>query len=269
MKNSLLLISFLSHFLSLTPARANDFILMQSTTSTQNSGLLDYLLPKYEALTGTEVRVVAVGTGQALKNAANGDADVVMVHAKQAEIAFIQSGFGVKRHPLMYNEFLIIGPINEFEVAHASRVSEVLGVIATKQKRWISRGDMSGTHKRELQLWDKAKINTSDTNWYLDIGGGMGAAINTAVELNAYTLTDSATWLSYKNRRTHKVVFSGDPALYNQYSLILVNPKKHRHVKTELAMHFINWMTNDDGQSLIDAYKLKGNQLFFSNASEK
>ncbi len=269
MKYRYLLISFCMYFLLAQPTWADNFILMQSTTSTQNSGLLDYLLPKYKDLTGTEVRVVAVGTGQALKNAENGNADIVMVHAKDAELAFIQAGFGMKRHLLMYNQFLIIGPAADtIEGTQASSVSEVLNQIALKQKRWISRGDMSGTHKRELQLWANAEISTANTSWYLDIGGGMGAAINTAVELNAYTLTDSATWISYKNKSSHKVVFAGVPELYNQYSLILVNPELHQHVKTELAKLFIKWMVSAEGQSFISSYKLNGKQLFFPNASK-
>jgi tungstate transport system substrate-binding protein len=247
---------------------ADNYILMQSTTSTQNSGLLDYLLPKYKALTATEVRVVAVGTGQALKNAENGNADIVMVHAKNAELKFIQSGFGVKRYPVMYNQFLIVGPASDGELSQLSTISEVFGFIAEQRKQWISRGDLSGTHKRELALWNKFEIDTSPGDWYLDIGGGMGTAINTAVELNAYTLTDSATWLAYKNKGSHKVVFSGDPLLNNQYSLILVNPAKHKHVKKKLAMEFIRWMTGNEGQALIGSYKLNKNQLFFPNATQ-
>ena len=268
MNKTILALSFFFGLIFVQPSWADDFILMQSTTSTQNSGLLDYLLPKYKTLTGTEVRVVAVGTGQALKNAENGNADIVMVHAKNAELEFIKSGFGVKRYPVMYNQFLIIGPANDRELNQLSTLSEVLTLIEKKRKRWISRGDLSGTHKRELALWDKFKINTSSANWYLDIGGGMGTAINTAVELDAYTLTDSATWIAYKNKRTHKVVFSGDPLLDNQYSLILVNPAKHKHVKKELAMAFIEWMTGIEGQTLIGSYKLNKRQLFFPNATQ-
>jgi tungstate transport system substrate-binding protein len=266
MKKTSFVVPFLLSLIFVQSSWAENFILMQSTTSTQNSGLLDYLLPKYKALTGTEVRVVAVGTGQALKNAENGNADIVMVHAKKAELKFIQSGFGIKRYPLMYNQFLIIGPANDRELSQLSKISEVFSLIAQKQKLWISRGDLSGTHKREIALWNKFEINTSNAGWYLDIGGGMGTAINTAVELNAYTLTDSATWLAYRNKGLHKIVFSGDPLLNNQYSLILVNPARHEHVKKELAMEFIRWMTGKDGQTLIGSYKLNDKQLFFPNA---
>ena len=268
MNKTTLALSFFVGFIFFQQSWADDFILMQSTTSTQNSGLLDYLLPKYKALTGTEVRVVAVGTGQALKNAENGNADIVMVHAKNAELKFIQSGFGVKRYPVMYNQFLIIGPASDEELNQLSKLSEVLTLVEQKGKRWISRGDLSGTHKRELALWNKFKINTSSADWYLDIGGGMGTAINTAVELNAYTLADSATWIAYKNKRSHKVIFSGDPLLNNQYSLILVNPAKHKHVKKELAMEFVGWMTGNEGQTLIGSYKLNSRQLFFPNATQ-
>ncbi len=268
MKKTIFVISFLFFLIITQPLWANNFILMQSTTSTQNSGLLDYLLPKYKALTGTEVRVVAVGTGQALKNAENGNADIVMVHAKNAELNFIQAGFGVKRYPVMYNEFLIVGPANDEELGQLSKISEVFTLIVEKRKRWISRGDLSGTHKREIALWNEFGINTANADWYLDIGGGMGTAINTAVELNAYTLTDSATWLAYKNKRSHKIVFSGDRLLNNQYSLILVNPARHAHVKKELAMEFIKWMTGKDGQTLIGSYKLNDRQLFFPNATQ-
>lgn len=248
---------------------ADKFILLQSTTSTQNSGLFDYLLPQYEALSGVEVRVIAVGTGQALKNAASGNGDVLMVHARKAEEQFIADGFGVKRYPVMYNEFVIIGPAADpAGIGAATKLTDALQRIAATKSLFVSRGDDSGTHKRELSLWQASSIkpDAAKDNWYKDTGSGMGRTISVAVELGAYTLTDQGTWISYGDRGDHSVLFAGDPQLFNQYSLILVNPKAHPHTKVEQGEAFIRWMLGERGQQAIGAFKLNGQQLFYPNA---
>lgn len=245
------------------------FIMMQSTTSTQNSGLFDYLLPRYSADGGTEVRVVAVGTGQALKNAANGNGDVLMVHAREAEEKFIADGHGIAREPVMYNEFVILGPNDDpAGVAAADGVDDALQRIAASQALFVSRGDDSGTHKREQQLWKAAglKPDPAQQSWYKDSGSGMGRTISIAVELGAYTLSDRATWLAYAKRGVHGVVFEGDPRLFNQYSLIVINPERHPAVKLKLAQAFVDWMLSPVGQSAIANYRLGGEQLFYPNA---
>ena len=252
------------------PAVADsNFILVQSTTSTQNSGLFDFLLPQYQSHSGTEVRVVAVGTGQALKNAASGNGDVLMVHAKTAEEKFIADGNGVERFPVMYNEFVIVGPAGDpAAIADAGNISEALHQIANSGTLFISRGDDSGTHKREKSLWQAANlsIDPATHDWYKDTGSGMGRTLSIAIELGAYTMTDRGTWISYADRGAHKVLFEGDQALFNQYSLILVNPERHQHVKAKAGQAFIDWMLSDAGQSAIGAFKLNGEQLFYPNA---
>ncbi len=249
-----------------------NFILVQSTTSTQNSGLFDHLLPAYRALSGVEVRVIAVGTGQALKNAADGNGDVLMVHARDAEEKFIAQGNGVKRYPVMYNEFVIIGPANDpAAVADATSVVEAMRRIAAAGALFVSRGDDSGTHKREQQLWLSAglDVNAANSRWYKDTGSSMGRTLSIAIELGAYTLSDRATWIAWPRRGTHRVAFEGDPALFNQYSLILVNPARHPHVKAAAGQAFIDWMLSEAGQQAIAAFKVNGEQLFYPNAGTK
>jgi tungstate transport system substrate-binding protein len=252
------------------PASAGEmFITVQSTTSTQNSGLLDDILPKFTEKTGIAVRVVAVGTGQAIKNAMNGDGDVLLVHAKTAEEKFVAEGFGVKRHDLMYNDFVIVGPAADpAKVGGMKDAVAALKEIAAAQAVFASRGDDSGTHKKELSLWQGAGLNVASASrgWYRETGSGMGATLNIAVGMGAYVMTDRATWIAFRNKADFKVLVEGDKALFNQYGIILVNPDKHKNVKAEPGQEFIDWMLGNAGQSAIAAYKVDGQQLFFPNA---
>lgn len=255
-----------------TPATAADdeFIIVQSTTSTQNSGLLDHILPLFKAKTGIQARIVAVGTGQAIRNAANGDGDILLVHAKTAEEKFVADGHGVKRHDVMYNDFVIVGPAKDpAGVAGLPDPLEALGKIATSKTVFASRGDDSGTHKKELALWKASGIDpTKDSGgWYREMGSGMGATLNAAVGMSAYTMTDRATWIAFKNKADFKIVVEGDARLFNQYGVILVNPKRHPSVKAESGQKFIDWLTSSEGQNAIAAFKIEGQQLFFPNAA--
>ncbi|PTW60963.1 tungstate transport system substrate-binding protein [Breoghania corrubedonensis] len=254
------------------PAEAADqFIIVQSTTSTQNSGLLDYILPKFTEKSGIEVRVVAVGTGQAIKNAANGDGDVLLVHAKPAEEKFVANGDGVKRFDLMYNDFVIVGPESDpAGIVGSSDVVNALKKIAAAKAPFASRGDDSGTHKKEKALWKEAGIDPAAASgaWYRETGSGMGATLNAAVGMDAYTLTDRATWISFKNKASFEIAVQGDDKLFNQYGVILVNPKKHENVKAEAGQAFIDWLLSEEGQALIASYKVDGQQLFFPNAEK-
>ncbi len=264
-----LLVSWL--MLSLVPnAFAGDHsIIVQSTTSTQNSGLFDFILPKFKAQTGIIVNVVAVGTGQALKNGRNGDGDVVLVHAKPAEEKFVADGFGVQRFDVMYNDFVIVGPQGDpAKLAGSSDVIDALRKISASSSPFVSRGDDSGTNQKELQLWKTSGINVSNSNgrWYRETGSGMGATLNVAAGMNAYTLTDRATWLAFNNKSSLKILSQGDPLLFNQYGVMLVNPKKYPHVKAKSGETFIRWLTGTDGQSAIAAYRLEVKHLFYPNA---
>lgn len=244
------------------------FITVQSTTSTQNSGLLDYLIPQFKETSGIDVRVVAVGTGQALKNARNGDGDVLLVHAKPSEEAFVAEGFGVERFDLMYNDFVIVGPAADPAGITGSReATTALTQIARSQAPFASRGDDSGTHKKELRLWADAGVLPASASgtWYREMGAGMGATLNTAVGMGAYVMTDRATWISFQNKGDFKIHVEGDEALFNQYGVILVNPEKHARVKAAEGQAFIDWLLSSEGQSAIAAYKIDGQQLFFPN----
>ena len=250
-------------------AADDDFIIVQSTTSTQNSGLFDHILPKFIEKTGIEVRMVAVGTGQALKNARNGDADVVLVHSKPDEEKFVAEGWGVKRHDVMYNDFVIVGPkADPAGVAGLKDADQALEKIAEAKAPFASRGDNSGTHKAELRLWAKTGVDPGESSgdWYLETGSGMGATLNTAVGKRAYTLTDRGTWLSFANKDDFEALVEGDPKLFNQYGVILVNPEKHPRVKAEKGQAFVDWLTSSEGQKAIASYKIDGQQLFFPNA---
>jgi tungstate transport system substrate-binding protein len=250
-------------------AAEDKFIIVQSTTSTQNSGLYDYLLPKFKDATGIEVRVVAVGTGQAIKNARNGDGDVLLVHAKSAEEKFVADGFGVKRFDLMYNDFVVVGPsADPAGVAGQKDIVAALAAIAGKKAPFASRADDSGTHKKEMSLWKAAKIDpTADSGgWYRETGSGMGATLNTGVGMGAYVLTDRATWIKFGNKGDFKILVEGDDRLFNQYGVILVNKDKHASVKANLGQKFVDWLLSGDGQGAIAAYKVAGQQLFFPNA---
>jgi len=252
------------------PASAADsFIVVASTTSTQNSGLFDFLLPKFTEKTGIEVRVVAQGTGQALKTGQNGDADVLFVHAKPDELKFVEQGYGVDRHDVMYNDFVMVGPKSDpAGIAGSKDAAAALEKIAAAGVPFASRGDDSGTNKAELKLWKQAGIDPKGKGWYRETGSGMGATLNTASEMNAYTLTDRGTWLSFKNRGDLVIVVEGDPKLFNQYGVMLVNPAKHPHVKKKEGEAFINWLISPEGQKTIADYKIDGEQLFFPNAGK-
>jgi tungstate transport system substrate-binding protein len=245
------------------------FIMLASTTSTANSGLFDKILPIFEKKSGIEVRVVAVGTGQALRIAENGDADVLFVHHKPSELLFIEKGFGVKRFDVMYNDFIIVGPKSDpAKINNIKRVTDAFVLIASSRSNFISRGDKSGTHKREKMLWQAALIDPTESsgNWYREIGAGMGAALNTASALGAYTLADRGTWLSFRNKASLEILFEGDQDLLNPYGVILVNPKRFKNIRAKDGQLFINWLISDEGQKSIDDYRIDGKQLFFSNA---
>jgi tungstate transport system substrate-binding protein len=245
------------------------FIIVQSTTSTQNSGLFEHILPLFTEKTGIDVRVVAVGTGQALKNAENGDGDVVFVHSKPDEEKFVADGWGVKRHDVMYNDFIIVGPAADpAKIAGLEDAVEGFKKIAAAGVPFVSRADDSGTNKAELKLWQDAGIDPKPASgkWYLETGSGMGATLNTAVGKQAYTLTDRGTWLSFANKDDLKVLVEGDPKLFNQYGVILVNPAKHPNVKAKEGQAFIDWLIGPEGQAAIASYKIDGQQLFFPDA---
>ena len=246
-------------------------IVVASTTSTQDSGLFSHILPMFKAKTGIDVKVVAQGTGQALDTARRGDADVVFVHAKPAEEKFVAEGFGVKRYPVMYNDFVLIGPkADPAGIKGSKDIVAALGAIKAKGADFISRGDKSGTHQAELNLWKVAGVDIAKDKgpWYKEIGQGMGAALNTASASNAYVLADRGTWLSFKNRGDLVIAVEGDNRLFNQYGVILVNPEKHKHVKKDLGQAFIDWLVSAEGQKAIAEYKINGEQLFYPNAND-
>lgn len=247
------------------------FITVASTTSTEQSGLFKHLLPQFTEKTGIEVRVVAVGTGQALKIGERGDADVVFVHAKSAEEDFVAKGFGVDRSDVMYNDFVLVGPKGDpAGITGSGDAVKALQAIAEKKAPFVSRGDDSGTHKAELDLWKLAALDPkADGNWYRETGSGMGPALNTAAGMDAYILADRGTWLSFKNRGDLAILVEGDDRLFNQYGIILVNPTRHAHVKEKEARAFIDWVVSPEGQAAIADYKIEGEQLFFPNASKK
>ena len=247
------------------------FITVASTTSTEQSGLFGYLLPIYERETGVKVRVVALGTGQALDVGRRGDADVVFVHARPAEEKFLAEGHGVKRYPVMYNDFVLIGPKSDpARIAGGRDILAAMKKIEAAQAPFVSRGDRSGTHMAELELWKGAGIDIERSKgpWYRDTGQGMGPALNTAASMNAYLLADRGTWLAFKNRGELEILVEGDRRLFNQYGVILVNPEKHPNVKKELGQQFIDWLVSPAGQKAIADYKINGEQLFYPNASD-
>ena len=245
-------------------------IVVSSTTSTQDSGLFGHILPLFKAKTGIEVKVVSQGTGQALDTGRRGDADVVFVHARAQEEKFVADGFGVKRYPVMYNDFILIGPKSDpAGIKGGKDIVAALKTIKGKSAPFISRGDKSGTHSAELNLWKVAGVDIAGAGkgpWYKEIGQGMGAALNTASASSAYVLADRGTWLSFKNRGDLAIVVEGDNRLFNQYGVILVNPDKHPSVKKESGQAFIDWIVSPAGQKAIADYKINGNQLFFPNA---
>jgi tungstate transport system substrate-binding protein len=246
-------------------------IVVASTTSTQDSGLFEQILPLFKANTGIDVKVVAQGTGQALDTGRRGDADVVFVHAKPAEEKFLAEGHGVRRYPVMYNDFILVGPQSDpARVKGTKDIVAALKAIKDKNAAFISRGDRSGTHQAELNLWQLAGINIAAEKgpWYKDIGQGMGAALNTAAATNSYLLSDRGTWLSFKNKDDLAIVVEGDRRLFNQYGVMLANPQKHPSVKKELGQQFIDWLISPEGQKAIADYKINGDQLFYPNAHD-
>jgi len=247
----------------------NKIINLATTTSTENSGLLEAILPEFEKDTGYKVHTIAVGTGKALRMGRDGDVDVLLVHAKQAEKKFMADGNGEKRYDVMYNDFVIVGPQNDpATLLDSKNVFAALAKISSSKNLFISRGDDSGTHKKELSLWKAANINIkrSGKNWYREAGQGMGKVLQMAAEMDAYTLTDRGTWLSYKNNSSLKIVFEGDPLLFNPYGIIAVSSKKYPDLNTAGAYALMNWITSTKGQSLIGQFKISGKVLFTPNA---
>ena len=253
------------------PAAAQDrFIVVQSTTSTRNSGLYDHILPMFTEKTGIEVRVVAVGTGQAIRNAANGDGDVLLVHSRTAEEKFVADGFGVARFDVMYNDFVIVGPPSDpAGVAGMTNAVAALAKIAGAEATFASRGDDSGTHKAELGLWKAAgtDVQAASGGWYRETGSGMGTTLNIGIGMDAYVMSDRATWIAFGNKGAHRIVVEGDPRLFNQYGIILVNPERHPNVKAELGRQFVDWVLAEEGQAAIASFEVDGRQLFFPNAA--
>jgi tungstate transport system substrate-binding protein len=269
-RRSFLAAAFAACIVTAAPAQEKS-IVVASTTSTQDSGLFDHILPIFKAKTGIEVKVVAQGTGQALDTGRRGDADVVFVHAKSAEEKFLSEGFSLQRHPVMYNDFVLIGPKNDpAGIKGTKDIVAALKALKDKAAPFISRGDNSGTHIAELSFWKAAGINieAEKGGWYRSIGQGMGAALNTASASNAYVLSDRGTWLSFKNRGGLVIAVEGDKKLFNQYGVMLVNPAKHPHVKKELGQAFIDWLISAEGQKAVADYKINGEQLFYPNAND-
>lgn len=257
-------------FLQASSAWAQKFITVASTTSTEQSGLFRHLLPAFERRSGIQVRVVALGTGQALDMGRRGDADVVFVHAKPLEEAFVVEGFGVQRFDVMFNDFVLVGPRSDpAGVAGTRDIVVALRRINAVQAGFASRGDRSGTHFAELELWNAAGIDIARERgaWYRDTGSGMGQTLNTAAGLNAYALADRGTWLSFRNRGELAILVERDPRLFNQYGIVLVNPSRQPHVKKEMGQAFIDWLRSVDGQRVIAEYRINGEQLFFPNAA--
>jgi len=252
--------------LAALPAIAQAFITVASTTSTENSGLFGHILPIFQAETGIEVRVVSQGTGQALETGRRGDADVVFVHARAQEDAFVAEGYGVQRFEVMYNDFVIVGPGDDPAAVRAvDTAAAAMVAIAAASAPFASRGDDSGTHVAEQALWAAAGIEPAGA-WYLSTGSGMGATLNTAAQVPAYALTDRGTWLSFQNRGPLEIVSEGDPVLFNPYGIMLVNPARHSHIKAEQGQAFIDWIVSDAGQQAIASFTVGGEQLFFPSA---
>jgi tungstate transport system substrate-binding protein len=243
-------------------------MVMASTTSTEQSGLFSHLLPEFKKVTGIEIKVVALGTGQALDMARRGDADVVFVHDVTAEEKFVAEGFGIKRFAVMYNDFVVVGPQADPANAKGRDMVAALTKIARNNASFISRGDKSGTHAAELRFWQQAALADQKGRGYKECGCGMGPALNMAASMGAYVLTDRGTWLNFKNRGDLKVLVEGDAKLFNQYGVMVVNPAKHAHVKQADAQKFVDWLISAKGQAVIAAYKIGGESVFFPNANQ-
>jgi tungstate transport system substrate-binding protein len=243
-------------------------IVVASTTSTEQSGLFPFLLPEFKKATGVDVKVVAVGTGQAIDMGRRGDADVLFVHDQVAEEKVVAEGFAVKRFPVMYNDFVLIGPVADLAKVRGNNIGEALKKVAASNAGFISRGDKSGTHAAELRFWKALGEGAGKGTGYKECGCGMGPALNMAASTGAYVLADRGTWLSFKNRADLAVLVEGDKALFNQYGVMVVNPAKHPHVKAADAQKFVDWVISPAGQNVIAAYKIDGQQLFFPNAGK-
>jgi len=243
-------------------------IVMSSTTSTEQSGLFGHLLPEFKKATGIDIKVVALGTGQALDMARRGDADVVFVHDVPAEEKFVAEGFGIKRFPVMYNDFVVVGPQADPAGARGNDIAVALRKISSSNSAFISRGDKSGTHAAELRFWSQAALADKKGSGYKECGCGMGPALNIGASTGAYVLTDRGTWLNFKNRGDLKVLVEGDAKLFNQYGVMVVNPAKHPHVKQAEAQKFVDWVISSNGQAAIAAYKIGGESVFFPNANK-
>ncbi len=262
---------FLSLALTINVYADENSIVVASTTSTENSGLFDYLLPRFTKQTGIKVKVVAVGTGQAIHLAENGDADVLFVHHPESEKKFVIQGFGVERYAVMHNDFIIVGPADDpakIRGRGQGRAGEALEAIARAQVPFASRGDDSGTHKKEMSLWKVGSVDPTEASgtWYRETGSGMGATLNVASGMDAYALTDRATWLKFGNKGNLELLVEGDPVLFNPYGVILVNPNRYAHVKAEAGQAFIDWLLSLEGQTLISEYRIEGQPAFFPDA---
>jgi tungstate transport system substrate-binding protein len=245
-------------------------ITVASTTSTQNSGLFDWLLPQFTDATGIEVQVVAVGTGQAIRIATNGDADVLLVHHEASERKFVADGLGLARHPVMHNDFVLVGPASDpADIRGMDDVAAALRRIGESKRVFVSRGDDSGTHKKELELWAASGFDPhpASGNWYREAGSGMGATLNTAAGMGGYTLSDRGSWVSFGNKGDLGILVEGDPRLHNPYTAIVVSPERHPHVRVEDAQTFVDWLTSTRGQAAIAAFRVHGQQLFFPGAA--
>ena len=258
-------------FISHTNAYSkNDFITIQSTTSTVNSGLYDHILPIFINKHNINVKVVSVGTGQAIKNASRCDADILIVHSKKDEEEFVSNGYGEKRFDLMYNDFVIIGPSkNKVGISSSDDLKQVLKKIKDSKVKFVSRGDNSGTHKKEKELWQKISVEKSFFNEknYIEVGQGMGSTLNIAIEVDGYVLSDRATWINFKNKKNHEIIFEDDKNLFNQYGIIKISKDNCPNTKNKLASIFLNWIVSKDGQDSITSFSIENKQLFFPNAS--
>ena len=259
-------------FINSQASAAEQFIVVASTTSTVNSGLFKKLLPTFKDKTGIAVRVVGVGTGQAIEIAKRGDVDVLFVHHEKSELNFVKNGFGVKRHEVMYNDFVIVGPNSDpADLLTAENVVSAYQKISATKSTFVSRGDDSGTHKKSLEFWRKAianQVNSNENGWYREVGAGMGATLNIAQEMKGYTLTDRATWEAFQNKGSLAILFEGDPWMRNPYSIIMVNQVRHKHIKVNLASAFIKWVISSEGQRAINSFRMNGKQIFFANAED-
>lgn len=265
----LLALAIAAFAVATAPATADEYITLVGTTSTDNSGLYGKILPLFTSKTGIKVRVVSVGTGRAINIAKNGDADVLLVHHRPSEEEFVAKGYGVKRYDVMYNDFILVGPKDDpAGIKGYKSVVEGMALIANSESIFVSRGDDSGTHKKELSLWGMAGINAAKHSgtWYREAGAGMGATLNTASAMPAYTLSDRGTWLKFENRGGLRMLVENDPLLFNYYGVILINPERHPHIKARMGQAFIDWITGAEGQAAINAYRIEGRQAFFPNA---